>query len=62
MYSIFISLIVYCVSSYYAGKFLDDFLDKKSKRLVVFIIASFISWLVGAGIDWAFPSQAISFF
>lgn len=62
MYSIIISLIAYVVSSYYLGKFLDDFLDRSSKRLVVFILASFVSWLIGAGIDWAFPAQAITFF
>lgn len=62
MYSIIISLIVYFVSSYYLSKFLDNYLMGTPKRMVVFIIASAISWLVSTGIDWAFPAQAISFF
>lgn len=62
MYSMIISLITYVISYYYIGKFMDDYLDRSSKRLVVFILASFISWLVGSAIDWAFPSQAISLF
>lgn len=63
MFSIIASLIVYIISSYYITRSLDDYLPPGSARkMTVFLIASFISWLVGAGIDWAFPLQAIKLF
>lgn len=63
MYSILISLIAYPFAAYYLHKYLSEYMDKGTARnLIVFIIASFISWAIGAGIDWAFPSQAINLF
>ena len=63
MYSIIISFVMYFVSAHYINKLIDDYLPPGSARkLVVFLIASIISWLVGAVIDWAFPAQAISLF
>lgn len=63
MYSIIISFIMYFVSFHYVNKFLNDFLPPGStRRLIAFLFASFISWLIGAGIDLLFPSQDINLF
>jgi hypothetical protein len=54
---------MYFVSFHYVNKFLNDFLPPGStRRLIAFLFASFISWLIGAGIDLLFPSQAINLF
>lgn len=60
MYSIIISMIVYVISSYYVSQLLYEYLPRGTTRsLAIFLISMLISWLVGTGIDWFFPAQAI---
>lgn len=63
MYSILISFVVYVIASWYISKLISEFFEPGfTKKLVVFILASVISYMTGIFIDWAFPSQAISLF
>ena len=60
MYSIIASLIAYGVAAWYLHIRLDDYLEPGLlRKLLVFLLASIVSWAVGAAIDALFPAQAI---
>ncbi len=60
MYSILASLIAYALAAWYLHLRLDEYLEPGPlRKLLVFLLASVVSWAVGAAIDWAFPAQAI---
>lgn len=60
MWSLFISFIAYVVSSFYISKKLEDYLPSDmTKKIVVFLLASIVSWIVAILIDWIFPGQAL---
>ena len=60
MYSIIASLLAYAVAAAYLHVRLDEYLEPGPlRKLLVFLLASIVSWAVGAAIDWMFPAQAI---
>ena len=60
MYSLLLSTLAYPIAAWWLHRRLEDVLDPgPTRKLLVFALASVVSWAVGAGIDWAFPGQAI---
>jgi hypothetical protein len=63
MCSILISLLAYFIASWYFSGWISQYLEPSlAKKMVVFLMASIVSWIIGASIDWAFPAQAIHLF
>jgi hypothetical protein len=60
MPSLIVSLLAYAGAAWYLHRRLEDVLEAGMlRKLLVFLLASIVSWGVGAAIDWAFPSQAL---
>ena len=59
-----ISLAVYFVASWWGTRMLDEYgFDKGMlRKMLAGTFAFIVSTAIGYGIDWAFPSQAISMF
>lgn len=63
MYSLIISFIVYIISTFLLPKyFFKDIEQGMLKKLIIFIMASSISWGSAFLIDALFPSQALHIF
>jgi hypothetical protein len=54
MISIITSTIVFYIISVYLKRYLDDMAIPKgfTRGIIIFTVAAFGSWMVGAGIDW----------
>ncbi|OIQ87373.1 hypothetical protein GALL_307510 [mine drainage metagenome] len=60
MYSLIVSLIAYALAAWYLHIRLDEYLEPGLlRKVLVFLLASIVSWAVGAAIDRVFPAQAI---
>lgn len=60
MYSLIISTIAYPFVAWWMHRRLEDTLEAgAARKLLVVIAASVVCWAIGAGIDWAFPGQAM---
>ena len=60
MYSLIASMIAYALAAWYLHLRLEDYLEPGPlRKLLVFLLASIVSWAVGAAIDRVFPGQAI---
>lgn len=63
MYSLFISFVIYVFAAWYFNKLISNLYEPGfTKKLVVFILASVLSYLSANLIDWIFPSQALTSF
>ena len=60
LWNLIVSTIVFFIAAWYAHRYLEtqEIPKGMTRSILVFVLASFVSWGAGEGVDWMQGSQA----